>query len=88
VNELRNIAVRIVTKHINNWDPEYLFADGAPDDEYESEIAKIVEAVLKSKDEIEVAEAIQDTFGYFFGRDYDFEDCYSIAKNVWKELYG
>lgn len=84
---MRNIAVRIVTKYINNWDPEYLLADGAPDDEYEGGIAKIVEAVLKSKDEIE-AEAIKHTFGYFFGRDYDFEDCYSIAKNVWKELYG
>jgi len=81
------LALPIVTKHINQWDPEYLLELGAPDDEYEYEIKQIVKAVLESKDEIEVAEAIQDTFRRAFDREYDYEECHTIAAKIWKELY-
>ncbi|KIO63392.1 hypothetical protein B4064_3222 [Caldibacillus thermoamylovorans] len=84
---MRNKATDIVTKHINNWDPIYLLAGGAPDDEYEDEIEQIVEAVLKSKDEIEIAEAIRSIFEFSFTMDFDFDKCYIIAKSIWEELY-
>jgi len=84
---LKRLALPIVTKHINQWDPEYLLELGAPDDEYEYEIKQIVKAVLESKDEIEVAEAIQDTFRRAFDREYDYEECHTIAAKIWKELY-
>jgi hypothetical protein len=76
-----------VTKHINNWDSIYLLAVGAPDDEYEYEIEQIVEAVLESKEEIEIAEAIQSIFEFSFTRGFDFDKCYTIAKSIWEELY-
>ncbi|GFZ75898.1 hypothetical protein GCM10010978_16860 [Compostibacillus humi] len=84
---MKRLALPIVTKHINQWDPEYLLELGAPDDEYEYEIKQIVKAVLESKDEIEVAEAIQDTFRRAFDREYDYEECHTIAAKIWKELY-
>ncbi|MBU9721620.1 MULTISPECIES: hypothetical protein [Bacillaceae] len=52
------ITNRIVTKHVNIWDPEQLLEMGAPDDEYEMEIERITKKVPRCQDEIEVAEAI------------------------------
>lgn len=64
-----------------------LLEGGAPDDEYEDEIEQILKAVLKSKDEIELAEEIKDIFDYAFRRDFRFDNCLIVAKNIWKELY-
>jgi len=41
-DQLKNIAVDIVTKHVNRWDPEHPLSAGVPDDEYETEIEKIL----------------------------------------------
>lgn len=45
--------------------------NGAPTDEYEYEISLITKAVLNSRDEIDIAEAIKDTMDYFFHCDID-----------------
>ncbi|MBP3041371.1 DUF1871 family protein [Bacillaceae bacterium Marseille-Q3522] len=84
---MRDITTDIVTRYINRWDPMQLLAGGAPDDEYDTEVEQIVEAVLESKDEIEIAEAIQDTFKFTFQRDFSFVECLSIARFIWKNLY-
>lgn len=84
---LKDLAFQVVTKHINAWDPEHLLDLGAPDDEYEYEIDKVVELVLDSKDEIEIAESIQDTFNASFGEVYDFDRVIEVAKKIWKEPY-
>lgn len=81
------LALKIVTEHINEWDPERLLEGGAPDDEYEVEIEEIAEAVVDSRDEIEIAEAIEDTFVHYFGREYSFDDCYEVANKIWRDLY-
>ncbi|WP_062354256.1 DUF1871 family protein [Bacillus kwashiorkori] len=84
---MKLIASKVIQKHINSWDPEYLLAGGAPEDEYEREIEEIVDAVLDSRDEIEIAEAIKNIFDYSFGRDFHFDECLSVAKKIWNELY-
>lgn len=84
---LKGLSYKVVSKHINRWDPEHLLELGAPDDEYENEIERIVDLVLESRDEIEIAESIQDTFKATFGEVYDFDKVVVIAKKIWKEVY-
>mgnify|MGYP001164610878 CR=1 FL=1 len=81
------LALKTVTKQINQWDPERLLEGGAPDDEYEYEIEKIAKATLESQDQIELAQAMEDTFYIAFRRKYDYDECYKIAKQIWQELY-
>lgn len=85
---MRNVAKKIVTNTINNWDPEGLLEIGAPDDEYESEIEYIVECVLDCKNEIELAEEMQYKFTRMLGRHFDFDICLAKAKKIWRDLYG
>lgn len=87
MTQLKIIANQVVTKHINGWDPIQLLYLGAPGDEYETEIEQIVDAVLDSKDEIEIAEAIKDIFDRMFDIDIPFDACYPVAKRIWKELF-
>lgn len=81
------MALQVVTKQINHWDPMSLLAGGAPDDEYEGEIDQIVDAVLVNKDEIVTAQAIKDIFDDSFGRSFPFDSCLAVAKSIWQELY-
>lgn len=84
---LKNTITDIVTKHINKWDPMGLLAHGAPDDEYESEIEEIVDVLLDSKDEIEVALDIKSVFDRMFGNKINFDECLVIAKQIWKDSF-
>lgn len=83
---MRKIVVDIVSRHINDWDPEYLLEMGAPDDEYDLEIERIVDDVLVSKNDLEIAESIKYTFEHYFKRKYPFEECHKVAKEICKEL--
>lgn len=71
---------------INNWDPEKLIMNGAPDDEYGSEIEGIFKHLPALKCDVELAELIQDVFSYSFGYQYPFSDCHRIAKRIFKDL--
>ncbi|WP_041808133.1 DUF1871 family protein [Evansella cellulosilytica] len=81
-------ANNVVTKHVNNWDPELLLEMGAPDDEYEFEIERITKEISRCQDEIEVAEVIKDIFDDSFGRDFPLEECLEIAKKIWVNLHN
>ncbi|GEN46736.1 DUF1871 family protein [Alkalibacillus haloalkaliphilus] len=84
---LKPLATKVVTKHINIWDPMQLIEMGAPPDEYEEEVEKVVNTILENEDEIQLAESIVESFKYTFGRELDFNKTLIIAKNIWKELY-
>lgn len=86
---MKRLAEKVITKHINRWDPERLIDMGAPDDEYESQIEEVVDAILDCRDEIELADVIKDVFDRYFGyrRKLDFDDCLRVAKAIWVELF-
>lgn len=84
---MRNLVLKVVTERINEWDPEGLLDLGAPIDEYETEIEEITEGVLEARDEIDIADEIQDVFKRYFGREYNFDRCLKVAKKIWEDLY-
>lgn len=57
-------AVRVA---LNASDPVGLLADGAPIDEYESEVGTIVPRVTKAQNVDEVREAVHEEFARWFG---------------------
>lgn len=83
---MRRKVFEIVTKIINDWDPERLLVDGVPEDEYYPEIHKIVEAIDKCENINAFAEEIQSIFEYYFASEYKYEYCYGVAKSILKEL--
>ena len=76
----------VVRQIINRWDPESLLAGGAPDDEYEFEIGKIVDGVLACKDELELMVVIKMTFSEAFGYEYPVDECLPVARSIWVKL--
>ena len=59
-------AVAIVRDAIHEMDPYGLLADGAPIDEFDSEILKIVGAIKSAQSEKEVTDAISAVLGESF----------------------
>jgi hypothetical protein len=80
-----NEKVRIVTEVINKWDPANLFPD-APDDEYESEISKIVSYLKEANSETMLAEGIKTIFNNSFDWKLTNEKCLPTAKEIQNEL--
>ena len=59
-------AVAIVRDAIHEMDPYDLIADGAPKDEFDSEILKIVGAIKNAQSEKEITNAISAILGDSF----------------------
>ena len=57
----------IVKKNIDQMDYYALLAQGAPDDEFDIESARISLRITKDSDVIEIATIIADVFSYSFG---------------------
>lgn len=55
-------AFTVVRDVINSWDPYNLVGGGAPSDEWESEVAKIVAQIPRIRSRTDAAHAISRTF--------------------------
>jgi hypothetical protein len=62
-------AVEIARSIINEWDPHALLASGAPDDEFESEIASIVRQLPRIRSRNDAVLAIARVFSSAFEPD-------------------
>lgn len=79
-------AFSIVEKHINEWDYWGLLATGAPPDEYEMEIKKIVNALPNVKSDMDLAHIIKGVFDKAFAHDHNLEWCSIVAKKIRSEF--
>jgi hypothetical protein len=82
----KNAAFLIVEKHINHWDAWGLLAGGAPPDEYDLEIKKIVDALSNIKDQSELATIVKNVFDKAFGEEHKYEECLNVADLIWDDL--
>lgn len=72
----------IVKVIINKWDPLNLFP-GAPDDEYDVEINKIIISMSTTESAKELAKEIQVIFQEAFNQEFDNTKCLIIASEIW-----
>ena len=81
-------AIEIIGRIIRAWDPYCLISEGAPSDEFDSEIAKITTKAPSFSSSSDVANAISDVFLASFGQDEKFsaKDCSEPAEQIFLEL--
>lgn len=65
--KIDEIEYNIIKEHINNWDPAWLLEDGAPDDEYNPEINRLVNEIKDINSTKELGKHIYDLFLKMFG---------------------
>lgn len=70
-----------IAEIINQWDPAELFRCGCPNDEYETEIRMIEDALKSDIDADSLADRIMSIFTEMFGNSIRIEkvDCYKIS---------
>ena len=83
---MNRLHYEIVKLEIDKWDPMGLLSIGAPDDEYDPEIKNIVNEIQAVKNENELALLTKSIFEKWFGEEFDFEDCFKVAMNIWSKI--
>lgn len=79
----------IIKHKIDEWDPMDLLGGGAPDDEYTTEIHKIVEKFNQAENIEQLGLHIQHTFVSMFYEDdviFSEQKCIEIARKITEEM--
>ena len=80
-------AFETVAEVIRQWDPDGLLAGGAPRDEYDREIAKIVTSIPKISCALDATRTISDVFSEMFDpADYAPEKCSATGSLLYTRL--
>ena len=79
-------AVRITGMVIRKWDPMNLIHEGAPEDEFDQEIAKVVAAASRSKTPYDLASSMSEIFTSSLGTTFSQEDCMFPASKIMAKL--
>ncbi|MGO4543110.1 DUF1871 family protein [Paenibacillus sp. 2TAB19] len=74
----------VVTEAINSWNP-YGLLPHAPDDEFESEIKKVIESIGDATYINELGHRIQVIFEKSFGEPFKIENCIEVARQIWSK---
>ncbi len=80
-------AAEICRTVINDWDPYRLITNGAPDDEFESEIASIVGQLARIRSKKDAAHVVSRVFSSAFEPEYfDVEACADVGATLFDRL--
>ncbi len=82
-----DLALQVVGSVIRAWDPYCLLAEGAPDDEFDDQIAKIATYIPHIASPFDAAKAISVVFSAGFGADsFSPEDCADPGTKLFAKL--
>lgn len=80
-------AFGVVTAVIAEWDPYGLFTSGAPDDEWDSEVASLVAQIPRISSPKDAAHAISRVFSSSLERDrFGVDDCEAVGQQLFDAL--
>ena len=80
-------AISVATAVINDWDPRGLIAGGAPKDEFEGEVSRIVAKAQEAHTPELLATIIAEVFSSSFEPDtFPLEACLPVASRLFDEL--
>jgi hypothetical protein len=80
-------ALEVVGSVVREWDPYGLIAGGAPEDEFDSEIAAVVRQIPRIKTEKEASLALSRVFSSaFVAERFTPEDCSQAGKKLFAAL--
>jgi hypothetical protein len=76
----------IVKAVIHRWDPYSLLAMGAPEDEFDSEIASVVSQLNRIHSAKDAAQVLSRVFTSSFGQGFKPESCLEIGELLYKAI--
>lgn len=80
-------AFAVVRQVIREWDPYALIAGGAPDDEWDHEIASLVAQIPRIASEKDAAHAVSRVFSSAFQPEgFSPADCETVGKRLYLSL--
>ncbi len=80
-------AFAVVRSIVNGWDPYSLISNGAPADEFDSSVAKVVAGIKAMKSSSAAAEGISRIFAEEFGEEgLSPSDCLGVAEELMSAL--
>jgi hypothetical protein len=80
------MATEIVGDVIRSWDPYSLIREGAPEDEFDAEIAKLVTFIPSLHSVADAAQAISDVFSASFEDGFLVAQCTQPAQQMFDRL--
>lgn len=81
------LALQIVRTIIHEWDPYSLLAGGAPDDEFDREIASVASQVTRIKSQADAAHVISRVFSSAFEHEgFSAKDCAEVGAKLFDAL--
>ncbi|MDG5787151.1 DUF1871 family protein [Evansella sp. AB-P1] len=84
---MSNTIYNIIEKEFNNWDPESLLCSGANIDPYKSEINEIANDLETIENVFQLSKKIKYVFEKDFHLQYEQNDCFIVAENIWENLH-
>lgn len=79
-------AVAIVRTVVEAWDPYRLIAGGAPSDEFEDEVSRLVALVPRVKSAHDAANALSRVFSAGFGDGFSLAACEDVGRDLFDAL--
>jgi hypothetical protein len=80
-------ALSVVRSVIHEWDPYALLAGGAPDDEFDQQIAQLVARSRKIESPADATHAISEIFSSSFdAADFRPESCAAVGRHLFAAL--
>src|SRR5262245_46301975 len=79
-------ATKIVRGVIATWDPYALLASGAPSDEFDAEVAKVVAQIPRVASRRDMRIAVSRVFYSAFGEGFSPEDCERMGQRLFEAL--
>lgn len=76
----------VITDEVKRWDPFGLVAGGAPDDEFNIEVARIQKGLPLIESPEGLAETIQTVFLKSFNNKFPLDDCMQVADKIWNRI--
>jgi hypothetical protein len=80
-------AFQLVREVIATWDPYSLIAGGAPPDEFDDEIARLLARLRGATSSTDVSEAVLSVFGEAFGESgFDVGSCAEVGQQIYSRM--
>jgi hypothetical protein len=80
-------AIAVATAVINEWDPYDLIAGGAPKDEFEGEVSRLVAKARDAHTPEALARLVSEVFSSSFELErFSVETCLPVASRLFEEL--
>jgi hypothetical protein len=80
-------ATDVVAAVISAWDPYSLLAGGAPRDEFEMEVARLVTRIPHIRSAADASREVAAVFSHYFSpEDFSSESCSEVGARLFDEL--